>query len=121
MYQNLNAYNVYQNNQVNTSSPGKLLLMVYDGALKFLRFAMKAMEEKNIENTNKYLVKTQDVLQELMATLNFDAGEISKRLYSLYDYMNRELIDANIRKDLSKVKMVYSMLEDLRDTWAKII
>lgn len=121
MYQNSNAYQVYQNNQVNTSSPAKLLLMLYEGALKFLRFALVAMEEKNIEQTNKYLVKTQDILYELMATLNFDAGEISNRLYSLYDYMNQELIEANIRKDANKVKAVYALLEELRNTWIDII
>ncbi len=121
MYQVSNAYQVYQNNQVNTSSPGKLLLMLYDGALKFLRFAMIAMEEKNIENTNKYLIKTQDILGELMATLNFDAGEISNRLFSLYSFMNQELIEANIHKDKDKVENVYSMLEELRDTWAEIV
>jgi len=121
MYQYSNACEVYQNNQVNTSSRGKLLLMLYDGALKFLRFAMIAMEEKKIEDTNKYLIKVQDILGELMASLNFDAGEISKKLYSLYDFMNQELIDANIHKDGKKVKRIYSMVEELRNAWAEIV
>lgn len=120
MYQNSNAYQIYQNNQVNTLSKGKLLLMLYDGALKFLRFALIAIEEKNIEDANKYLMKTQDILSELMITLNFDTGDISKQLYSLYDYMNREIIDANIHKDADKVKAVYLLLEELRNTWEKI-
>ena len=121
MYQSSNAYEVYQNNQVNTSSPGKLLLMLYDGALKFLRFAMIAMEESNIESANKYLIKTQDILGELMVTLNFDVGDISNKLYGLYSFMNQELIEANIHKDQNKVKSVYSMLEELKNTWAEII
>ena len=121
MHRNSNAYAVYQNNQVNTSSSGKLLLMLYDGALKFLRFALIAIEDKNIENANTYLVKTQNILLELMATLNYDTGEIARQLYNLYDYMNRELIDANIHKDSNKVKSVYDLLEELRDTWNKVI
>ncbi|NLU36675.1 MAG: flagellar export chaperone FliS [Clostridiales bacterium] len=121
MYQYSNAYEVYQNNQVNTLSSGRLLLMLYDGALKFLRFALAAMEEKDVENTNKYLVKTQDIISELMATLDFNAGEIANQLYSLYDFMIQELIDANIKKDAEKVRSVYSMIEDLRDTWDKVV
>ena len=120
MFQASNAYQVYQNNHVNTSSKGKLLLMLYDGALKFLRFAVTAMEEKNIEGANRYLLKTQNILHELMSTLDFNI-DLSEQLYSLYDYMNQELVNANIAKDPLRVKTVYSMLEELRETWAKII
>lgn len=121
MYQNSNAYQVYQNNQVNTASKGKLLLMLYDGGLKFLRLSILALEEKNFEKTNEYLKKTQNIIHELMVTLNFDAGEIAKNLYSLYDFMNHELIQANIQKDIEKIKNIQSMMEELRNTFAEII
>jgi flagellar protein FliS len=122
MYQNTsNAYQIYQNNQVNTSSKGKLIIMLYDGALKFIRLAMIALKEKNIENTNKYLLRTQDILSELMITLNFEAGEISQNLYRLYDYMNNELIMANIEKDITKIRNVEELMEELRNSWAEII
>ncbi len=114
-----NGYEVYQENQVSTSSRGRLLLMLYDGALKFLRFALTAMEEKKVEEAHRNLIKVQDILNELMATLNFDADEIAGKLYSLYEYMNQELIDANIQKDSEKVEKVYGMLEELRNAWAK--
>ncbi|WZL79458.1 flagellar export chaperone FliS [Eubacteriales bacterium mix99] len=114
-----NGYEVYQENQISTSSRSGLLLMLYDGALKFLRFALTAMEEKKVEEAHGNLVKVQDILNELMATLNFDAGEIAGKLYSLYEYMNQELIDANIQKDSEKVEKVYGMLEELRNAWAK--
>ncbi len=94
--------------------------MLYDGALKFLRLAVTAMEEKNIEGANRYLLKTQNILHELMSTLDFNI-DLSEQLYSLYDYMNQELVNANIAKDPLRVKTVYSMLEELRETWAKII
>mgnify|MGYP000846721044 CR=1 FL=1 len=116
-----NACEIYQNNQVNTSSRGKLVVMLYDGALKFLRFAMIALEEKKLDQANNNLIKAQDILNELMSTLNFDAGEISKELYRLYDFINQELLDANIHKDGEKIKKVYSMLEELRDAWSQIV
>lgn len=115
-----NAYNAYKNNAVNTASKGNLLLMLYDGGIKFLRFAVIAIEDKNIQKANEYLIKTQNIISELMVTLNFDTGEIAKKLYSLYEYMNNELIEANITKDKEKVIVVKEMLEDLRNTWAKI-
>ncbi|MTI69491.1 MAG: flagellar export chaperone FliS [Firmicutes bacterium] len=118
MYQN-NAYNAYQNNKFETASKGDLLLMLYDGAIKFLKFSIIAMDDNDIENTNKNLIKVQDILNELMSTLNFDAGKVAKNLYSLYEYMNHELIQANIKKDKEKIKMVKEMMEDLRNTWAK--
>lgn len=121
MYQNSNAYQVYQNNQVNTASQEKLLLMLYDGGLKFLRLSILALEEKNFEKTNEYLKKTQNIINELMVTLNFDTGEIAQNLYSLYDFMNHELIQANIQKDIEKIKTVQSMMEELRNTFAQII
>jgi len=121
MYQFSSAYEIYQNNQVNTLSSGKLLLMMYDGALKFLRFALIAMEEKDYAKTNKYLLKTQDIISELITNLNYNAGEIANQLHSLYDFMIKELIDANIKKNAEKVKSVYSLIEDLRNTWEQVV
>lgn len=122
MYQNMtNAYQTYQQNQVNTASPGKLLLMLYDGAVKFLRLAMVALEEENFEKANEYLKKTQNIVHELMITLNFDVGDIAQNLYDLYDFMNHELIQANIKKDMKKIKNVKKILEDLRSAWVQII
>ncbi len=122
MYYNntANAYNTYKNNQVNTASKKQLLLMLYDGAIKFLRFAIISIDNKNIEDSHKYIVKTEDILIELMSTLNFDAGDISTQLYNLYDYMKDELVQANMKKDRDKVENVKSMLEELRETWAQI-
>ncbi|MTI65728.1 MAG: flagellar export chaperone FliS [Firmicutes bacterium] len=118
MYQN-NAYNTYQNNKFETASQNDLYLMLYDGAIKFLKFSIIAMDDKDIENTNKNLIKVQNILNQLMNTINFDAGEIATNLYNLYEYMKHELIDANIKKDKEKIKMIKEMIEELRETWAK--
>jgi flagellar protein FliS len=113
--------NAYQTNQVTTASPKKLLIMLYDGAIKNLRLAELSLEEKNIENVNKYLKKAQDIITEFMTTLNFeDGGDVAGNLYQLYEYMNRRLIRANIDKDVEPIKEVRKYLEELRDTWMQI-
>mgnify|MGYP000918299605 FL=1 len=113
--------NAYQTNQVTTASPKKLLIMLYDGAIKNLRLAELSLEEKNIENVNKYLKKAQDIITEFMTTLNFeDGGDVAGNLYQLYEYMNRRLVRANIDKDVEPIKEVRKYLEELRDTWMQI-
>lgn len=119
-YNTSNAYELYQQNDVYTASQGKLLLMLYDGAIKFLRISKFSIDEKDFSGANKNLLKTQNILTELMCTLNMDY-DISKRLYGLYDYMKRRLIEANIKKDTKIVDEVLNMLTDLRDTWQKAI
>lgn len=118
--QTSNAYAIYQENNVLTASKGKLLLMLYDGAIKFLRFAKVSIDEKNIENTNKYLCKTQDIISELMVTLDMKY-DISKSLFSLYDYMKYRLVEANINKDKEMIDEVLNMLTELRETWQQVI
>lgn len=118
--QTSNAYAIYQQNNVLTASRGKLLLMLYDGAIKFLRFAKASIDEKNVENANKYLCKAQDIVSELMVTLDMNY-EISKSLFSLYDYMKYRLVEANIYKDKEMIDEVLNMLVELRETWQQIM
>lgn len=113
--------NIYQTNQIATASPKKLLIMLYDGAIKNLRLAELSLNEKNLENVNKYLTKAQDIITEFMTTLNFeDGGEVAQNLYRLYEYMDYRLIRANIDKDIEPIKEIKKYLEELRDTWMKI-
>lgn len=115
------ARNAYQNNQVTAAPQKKLILMLYDGAIRNLKLSIIAIEEKDIEKTNNLLVKAQNIISEFMLTLDFDkGGQIAKDLYSLYDYMYNSLIRANIDKDREKVKEIIKYLEELRDTWQQI-
>ena len=115
------ANNVYKNNQVMIAPKKKLLIMLYDGAIKNLKLAEMAIANKEIEKTNNCLTKTQNIIAELMSTLNFDAGgDIAKNLYQLYDYMFMKLIRANIDKDVEGVIEVKQFLEELRETWVQI-
>ncbi|MCM3092529.1 MULTISPECIES: flagellar export chaperone FliS [unclassified Cytobacillus] len=115
-----NPYQSYQQNSVNTASPGELTLMLYNGCLKFIHQAKKAIEEKNIEMKNTNIQKAQSIIQELMVTLNMDM-EVSKNMMSLYDFMNRRLMEANIRNDASILAEVEGLVTEFRDTWKEVI
>lgn len=115
-----NPYNSYQQNSVNTASPGELTLMLYNGCLKFINVAKHAVEKKEIETKNTNILKAQKIVQELMITLNMDL-EISKDMMSLYDYMNRRLIEANIKNDIAILEEVENLITEFRDTWKHVI
>jgi flagellar secretion chaperone FliS len=116
----VNPYQSYKQNSVNTASPGELTLMLYNGCLKFIHLTKKATEEKNIEAKNLNNQKAQNVIHELMITLNMDL-EVSENMMSLYDYMKRRLIEANISNDLSILDEVEGMVTEFRDTWKQVI
>jgi len=117
----MNGLEAYQTNAVATQSKGRLVVMLYDGAIKFLKLAIKEMEAKNYEAKGKYLNKAQDIIWELSSVLNVEeGGDIAKNLRSLYLYMNRRLNEANIKIDPEIVKEVISLLETLKKSWKAI-
>ncbi|MFS0636624.1 flagellar export chaperone FliS [Mesobacillus foraminis] len=115
-----NPYQSYQQNSVNTASPGELTLMLYNGCLKFIHIAKNAIQTKDIQVKNTNIQKAQKIIQELMVTLNQDL-EVSKDMLSLYDYMNRRLIEANIKSDASILEEVEGLVTEFRDTWKQVI
>ncbi len=115
-----NPYAAYQNNSVTTASPGELTLMLYNGSLKFIHIAKKAIEEKNIELKNTNIQKVQAIVRELMVTLNTDL-ELSQNLMSLYDYINRRLTEANVKNDCAILDEVEGLITEFRDTWKQVI
>jgi flagellar secretion chaperone FliS len=116
----LTANKAYQNNSVQTASPGELTLMLYNGCLKFIGLARTAIEMKNTEEKNKNLLKAQKIIQELMVTLNMDL-EISTSMMQMYDYINRRLIEANIQGDVVILDEVEDYVLDFRNTWKEVI
>ncbi|TCN26752.1 flagellar export chaperone FliS [Mesobacillus foraminis] len=115
-----NPYQSYQQNSVNTASPGELTLMLYNGCLKFIHIAKNAIQTKDIQVKNTNIQKAQKIIQELMVTLNQDL-EVSKDMLSLYDYMNRRLIEANIKSDAGILEEVEGLVTEFRDTWKQVI
>lgn len=114
------AHNAYKQNSVTTASPGELTLMLYNGCLKFLTIAKKAMLDKNIEAKNTNLQKAQAIITELMVTLDMNVP-ISKEIQPLYDYMNRRLLEANIKNDPAIIDEVAGLVTEFRDTWKEVI
>lgn len=115
-----NALNAYKQNSVTTASPGELTLMLYNGCLKFLGKAKVAISNKNMEEKNINLQKSQAIIAELMSTLNMNI-EISKQMLPLYEYMNRRLVVANLKNDASIIEEVENLVTEFRDTWKEVI
>ncbi|HOO72288.1 MAG TPA: flagellar export chaperone FliS [Spirochaetota bacterium] len=116
-----NPYNQYKETQITTANQGKLIVMLYDGAIKFLNIAIENMNPKTYDIVNSNIIKTQDIITELLLSLNMkEGGEISKSLFSLYMFFKKELLEANIKKDTEIIKNVVKMLKDLREAWDKI-
>ncbi|WP_077214799.1 flagellar export chaperone FliS [Bacillus dakarensis] len=115
-----NPYQTYKQNSVTQATPAELTLMLYNGALKFIKQAKVGIQENNIEQKNLYIQKTQAILQELMVTLNTDV-EISKNMMRMYDYMLSQLIQANIQNDVKLLDEVEGFFVEFRDTWKEMI
>ena len=115
-----NPYNAYKQNSVTTASPGELTLMLYNGCIKFIGQAKKAIEGKDIQQRNHFIQRSQAIIAELMSTLNMDF-EISKQMLPLYEYMNRRLTEANIKNDVEILNEVEGLVTEFRDTWKEVI
>ena len=116
-----NYQNAYKKASVNTLDQNKLIIMLYDGAIKNASFAVQHMKSGQIEKVHDCLIKTKNIVTELMATLNMDrGGDIAKNLQSLYSYMFSQLIEANMSKNSEPVIVVIDLLKELRAAWTQI-
>jgi flagellar protein FliS len=117
----------YRANAILTASPGQLVLMLYDGALKALALAREGFNQpaddpRRIQVINQQLLKAQDILAELQSGLNLEAGgEFARTMHRLYDYHNRRLLEANLRKQVEPVIEVERLVRELRDAWAQML
>jgi flagellar protein FliS len=111
-----NPYTKIEDNAIFTASKEELTLMLYEGALKFINQAITASENKEFESSSKLIIRVEDILREFQITLDFKY-EISNNLNSLYDYMHRRLVEANMKKDIPIMIEVRDMLREFRDTW----
>ncbi len=120
MNTNGQVYQQYKRTSVETSPPGKLLIMLYNGCIRNIENARTAINEKNPGLAHEQIVKAQDIIIELMATLNMDY-DISRRLLSVYDYIYNQMVEANIKKDVELLDEIQVFLVDLRNTWQDAI
>ncbi len=115
------AHSQYKETQIMTASQGQLIVMLYDGAIKFLKNALSSInDKKKYDQVNNNLIRAQDIITELMLSLNFDAGDIADKLYALYLYFNKRLVEGNIQKTSEPINEVLLHMENLRESWAKV-
>lgn len=108
----------YKRVKIETATPEALILMLYDGALRFMTQAEQAFEEKSIEKINNNLVRVQAIFTELQTSLDKSkGGEIATNLERLYIFFNSRLTEANMKKDIQPLLEIKPMVQNLRDTW----
>ncbi|MCZ8523604.1 MULTISPECIES: flagellar export chaperone FliS [Paenibacillus] len=110
--------NKYLSTSVQTASPGHLLIMLYDGAIRFCRAGIEAMKQHRYEEVSRNLVKAQDIVRELMLTLD-PKLPISEDLTRLYDYFLFRLVEANLKKETEAAEEVLEYLVSLKETWVQ--
>ncbi len=112
----------YKKNQIETATPEEILIMLYEGAIRFLLVAKKADEEKNLEKYSKNIIKAQHIIQEFMNSLDLEiGGEMAVNLYRLYDYLHYRLVQGNIKRDVAMLDEVIDHLRKLKGTWEEAI
>jgi flagellar protein FliS len=114
----MDALNVYKYAQATTSSPAELVVMLYRGAIRFTVNSIAAIEEGNHERAHHGLVRAQAIVAELNLTLDHEhGGNIARQLASIYAFVNRRLIEANVRKDTRPAAEVLVLLRELLAAW----
>ncbi len=117
-----NPYSQYQKTQVTTASRERVLLMLYEGAIRFTKQAQSALKQKKIAEKGKYISKATAIVSELMATLDFKSGgQIAIDLENLYVFMIDKLIEGNIKNDPESLQVVEQLLMTLYDAWKDVI
>ncbi len=110
----------YRDAAVLTATPEQLVVMLYDGAVRFLRQAEVAMNEGAWLHSFEKLSRGEAIIDELLATLNMDTGEIAERLQAIYVFCKKTLIEARIQRSGEKIGQVVALIASMREAWAKL-
>lgn len=115
-----NGYAQYNNNQVLTASPAELTLMLYNGAIKFCNVAIAAIEKNDIGKAHTNIVKAEKVVEYLRATLDMKYP-VAQDFDNVYAYLDRRLVEANVKKDTEILEEICEHLRSMRDTWKEVM
>ncbi|MGI6524471.1 MAG: flagellar export chaperone FliS [Bdellovibrionota bacterium] len=116
------AHSAYKNVQITTTDRGRLLLMMYEGAIKFLKQSKAGLEEKDIQKFCRFLSKGQAIIAELMNTIDFEkGGTIARDLDRLYDFMLFYLTEANLHRDGARISKVINLLDIIYGAYKEVI
>jgi flagellar secretion chaperone FliS len=121
-----NPWKSYQQVATQTAPPGQLVLMLYEGAIRFLGRALAGFDLEDPaafnETISNNIIRTQDIIFELNVTLNMEAGgELAQTLRRLYDYLDRRLMHANLHKEKAGIQEAIERIAVLRDAWAQML
>jgi flagellar protein FliS len=111
----------YRDNAILTAAPERLVVMLYDGARRFLHQAALATSSGEIELAHNKLRRAEDIILHLRDTLDLEQGELAARLHAIYTFCTRHLSQARIERDPQKIEQVSQLLGDLRSAWALIV
>jgi flagellar protein FliS len=118
----MNGVSAYHEATVTTQSKGRLIVLLYEGAIKFMNLAIKELEANNYEAKGRYISRAQDIINELNAVLDMDAGgEMAANLRKLYCFMNNHLSQANIKRDPQMIREVIALMEELNQGWKAVV
>lgn len=120
MAQFKNAAQLYKQNSVQTASPAKIILMLYDGAVKFCNIAQEAIEENDIEKANTNIQKAQKIIVQLRVSLD-TKYPVSQEFDRVYDYIYRRLVEANMKKDIEILNDALKHIKTMRETWKDVM
>ncbi len=115
-----NAAKLYQKNSVETASPAKLTLMLYDGAVRFCNKALEAIEEGNIQEAHNNIIKAENIIVEFRVTLD-SKYPVAKEFDVVYDYIYRRLVEANMKKDKEILEEALGHIKTMRETWKEVM
>ncbi len=116
-----NAVSEYKANSVTTQTPGRIVVMLYDGAIRFLKEALAAIERNDFAEKGLKIDKALAIINELNSSLDVQAGgEIAENLRRLYLFMQEHLVFASMRKDKRAIADVISLLEQINAGWREI-
>ena len=115
-----NVYAQYSNNKVLTASPAELVLMLYDGAIKFCNIAVVAIDAKDIPKAHTNIIKAQKIIDHLRITLDM-SYPVAQDFDNIYAYVAKRLVEANVSKDKEILEEVCTHLRSVRDTWKEVM
>lgn len=115
-----NKYEQYSNNKVMTATPAELTLMLYEGGIKFCNIAMIGLEQNDIEKAHNNIIKTEKIIRYLRETLNMKYP-VAQDFEDIYVYLDRRLVEANLKKDKEILNEICEHLRSVRDTWKEVM
>jgi flagellar secretion chaperone FliS len=111
----------YKQQSILTATPGQLVVMLYDGCLRFLHQAAHAMRDGNLAEAGTRLSRAEAIVDELLSTLDMEkGGVIASRLQGIYVFSVRHLMEARLERDADKIEKVSQLLSELRDSWVHV-